>query len=716
EVEEDDVDYVTTISRLRRQSLTVVISGSDHEVAIASGSGGFMGDTSEPELFMSNCHIAVQKWALVDQAATGEAMMINFDDRLPTIDASLGCFMDDIFKTQLVPPTARTAQEVVRCSQRNDAGLDAALAARHYGQNRAKQDVVVSLGSRQLVRQTIQALARNGCRSGYELKHLGGWFNAVNSNATELAMRLAAINKGWMVVQGFWYSSAPKRVKRLMFISLVSGAALPGTAAYCWTDSEARHICSSLSRKLMSMMGGTSQMHNDHVKVMTTREVYRFWSLVPFSLEALVQRLRMWQAIARSPRQHSHVLGVFFGEMKWELTSEYRCPPTLVESGQFNSDAVIHPWARQLRRDLEALCDHPEAEYFSLVWESRSMRDLLWDEEVNGLFVSLDVRCIMHNTAYPYEFTDTNVRECALCGAEFPSYELLRSHLRSHLPPAQVRLPALRPLLLVVLQLVMEVEKKGRWRPQVAASSASSRAGGAQSKPVRSDSRKSQKDSKGARLARGDAGVEGAAVKPKTRRGGRRRAEAKERKLTTKGAGLKDLLLHLSMLVSQLDKSPVIKAMQQEGQDFAQVANQKRAEVSRLKDQAKAAKDTDGAAARQFDQEADKMMEGLRGLGPPAPAVFCAVIEALANEEIGKRLKDVLVALLAEMEEAPPTYVRLCRLESCKQPDMLKVVFALDRVDLEVQVMEAFRSMGVVTTVGAAPSGYLEDEISAWID
>eukprot|EP00959_Pyramimonas_sp_CCMP1952_P365329 7651217-Pyramimonas_sp.AAC.1 len=80
-------------------------------------------------------------------------------------------------------------------------------------------------------------------------------------------------------------------------------------------------------------------MHNDHVKVMTTREVYRFWSLVPFSLEALVQRLRVWQAIARSPRQHSHILGVFFGGMKWGLTSECRCPPTLVESGQFNSDA-----------------------------------------------------------------------------------------------------------------------------------------------------------------------------------------------------------------------------------------------------------------------------------------------------------------------------------------------------------------------------------------
>eukprot|EP00959_Pyramimonas_sp_CCMP1952_P265613 5553407-Pyramimonas_sp.AAC.1 len=61
-----------------------------------------MGDTSEPELFMFNYHIAVQKWALVDQAATAGAMQIDFGPRLPTIDASLGCFMDDTFKTQLV--------------------------------------------------------------------------------------------------------------------------------------------------------------------------------------------------------------------------------------------------------------------------------------------------------------------------------------------------------------------------------------------------------------------------------------------------------------------------------------------------------------------------------------------------------------------------------------------------------------------------------------
>eukprot|EP00959_Pyramimonas_sp_CCMP1952_P306547 6415535-Pyramimonas_sp.AAC.1 len=80
-------------------------------------------------------------------------------------------------------------------------------------------------------------------------------------------------------------------------------------------------------------MDGTASQHNDHVKAMTTREFYRFWGLVPFSLEATVQRLSMWQEIARHPRNHSHMLRVFFGEMKWEATCEYRCPPTLVESG-----------------------------------------------------------------------------------------------------------------------------------------------------------------------------------------------------------------------------------------------------------------------------------------------------------------------------------------------------------------------------------------------
>ena len=151
------------------------------------------------------------------------------------------------------------------------------------------------------------------------------------------------------MVQGFWYSSSPTRVKRLMFIPLVSGAALWGTVAFCWTDSEVKHLCGSLARKLRSMLGGTATASRGHVKTLTTREVYRRWDIVPFAIEATVQRLRAWQAIAHAPYNHDHLVSTFFGDMQWEAKGEYRCPPTLPDYGILNLDSVMHPRARQLR-------------------------------------------------------------------------------------------------------------------------------------------------------------------------------------------------------------------------------------------------------------------------------------------------------------------------------------------------------------------------------
>eukprot|EP00959_Pyramimonas_sp_CCMP1952_P416499 8725846-Pyramimonas_sp.AAC.1 len=58
------------------------------------------------------------------------------------------------------------------------------------------------------------------------------------------------------MVQGSWCSSAPFRVKRLMFLSLASEAALSGAAALCRTDSGIKQLRGTLARKLRSMMGG----------------------------------------------------------------------------------------------------------------------------------------------------------------------------------------------------------------------------------------------------------------------------------------------------------------------------------------------------------------------------------------------------------------------------------------------------------------------------
>ena len=92
------------------------------------------------------------------------------------------------------------------------------------------------------------------------------------------------------------------------------------------------------------------------------------------------------------------------------------------------------------------------------------------------------------------------------------------------------------------------------------------------------------------------------------------------------------------------------------------------------------------------------------------------MIEALATEEVGRVSREHLHSMLAEMTENQPKYVRLCRLENCKQADQVKIVFSLDDKTLEQQILASFRMMGPMATEGSAPNGYVDEEISAWTD
>ncbi|CAK0813334.1 unnamed protein product, partial [Prorocentrum cordatum] len=190
---------------------------------------------------------------------------------------------------------------MVRLSQQSDFRLDLTLAARYYGQNRTKQDVVPALRGRQLTKATISELIASGCCGGYQLKHLEAWFNAVNSNANEMQVFQARLH-------------------------------------VCWAEPELKQMCGSLARKLRSMMGGTAKEDPDHTRTLTTRTVYRYWNLVTFALQATVQRIRYWQAVVRQPYNHTHLLSVFFGQVRRELNADLRCPPTFLEDGSLNVD------------------------------------------------------------------------------------------------------------------------------------------------------------------------------------------------------------------------------------------------------------------------------------------------------------------------------------------------------------------------------------------
>ena len=160
----------------------------------------------------------------------------------------------------------------------------------------------------------------------------------------------------------------------------------------------------------------------------------------------------------------------------------------------------------------------------------------------------------------------------------------------------------------------------------------------------------------------------------------------------------------------------MVAAMQAGSKDFSEVAAGMRKKVSALKEEAKQAKSTDANLEKRASQEADEIMGNLETRGPPALAVYAATVESLATQEVGLVNRQALEALKEGFKDDPPDYVRICRLESCRDDEMIKIVFALDDVSTEKLIMMSFRAMGATVTQGMAPAGYLEEESSAWID
>lgn len=282
---------------------------------------------------------------------------------------------------------------------------------------------------------------------------------------------------------------------------------------------------------------------------------------------------------------------------------------------------------------------------------------------------------------------------------------------------------------------IKDAPMRPSWRaPRAGDSSAASANGGAASRPA--EDRKKQKGANGGGLARGAAGAEGVAPTPKgTRRGGRRRGAAdKDRKLTTKDGGLRELLLLLTMQITALtqksramwgiltrtiiieDTHQVVKDMQDEGKAFADQAQNLRGRVGRLKEEAKKAKGGDQANEANLNKEADGATQDLRSLGPPTMAVFAAMVESLAAQEVGKVNRVALEAWSTQMVGDMPDYVKLCRLENCYANGQIKIVFSLANLERETILVDAFRALGAQVTTGQAPAGYMEEELSAWID
>eukprot|EP00959_Pyramimonas_sp_CCMP1952_P418811 8773394-Pyramimonas_sp.AAC.1 len=75
------------------------------------------------------------------------------------------------------------------------------------------------------------------------------------------------------------------------------------------------------------------------------------------------------------------------------MEAECACPPALAPSGETNDHPGIHPWTAQLKRDLQIVVGHPEAESFAAYWGG-GVYELIWDREVTDLFLAFDPRAL----------------------------------------------------------------------------------------------------------------------------------------------------------------------------------------------------------------------------------------------------------------------------------------------------------------------------------
>jgi len=107
------------------------------------------------------------------------------------------------------------------------------------------------------------------------------------------------------------------------------------------------------------------------------------------------------------------------------------------------------------------------------------------------------------------------------------------------------------------------------------------------------------------------------------------------------------------------------------------------------------------------------------GLGPVAASAFLAMVEALAQLDVGMASTKALTALVEELNAMPQNQMQdevpICRLERTYKKDKCKVIFMVRAASTREAVVRALMNIEMAPQVGAAPPGYLEDELAMWL-
>ena len=83
----------------------------------------------------------------------------------------------------------------------------------------------------------------------------------------------------------FWHSTAPWKVKRMMFMIKIFSAAISGLESYCLKSEDVQTLDKKLTGLLRSMMKGNAcRIGGDKYKALPSKSVWKYWKLATTSI------------------------------------------------------------------------------------------------------------------------------------------------------------------------------------------------------------------------------------------------------------------------------------------------------------------------------------------------------------------------------------------------------------------------------------------------
>ena len=202
------------------------------------------------------------------------------------------------------------------------------------------------------------------------------------SMGAEIDQRTWATNYAWRELYGgLWNKKLPYKIKRTLFRCAECGASLTGLTALPFHDRDYLRLQRCLEKKFHGLMLGTASWEGpDHIRTLSSRQVWKRWRLASPAYELCVQRLRWSQSL--------HVMHIVYAVGLADCTSNRTTHSWRAFTCILRQMVMRSEYWQTCRRWLSSLSGPSRLQTlnWSLVTSS------VWRSRLNEWFLSLDLR------------------------------------------------------------------------------------------------------------------------------------------------------------------------------------------------------------------------------------------------------------------------------------------------------------------------------------